>query len=196
MKKSYPKYEPGQRFGEWTVMEKTSKRKVLCKCSCGTQKELYRTNLGSGKSKSCGCSRKTGTEGTKLYNVWASMKSRCANKNHRFYESYGGRGIAVCKEWEGDVKTFYDWALSSGYKEGLSLDRVDNNGNYEPNNCRWATRLEQHNNKRNNLLITLNGRTCTVAEWARKTGINNRTILSRLRDGWEPEVALERSVAR
>lgn len=180
----YPKYEAGNIFGNWTILYKTSKRKVVCRCNCGTIKELYRTNLGSEKSISCGCSRKSGAENTKLYNIWSSMKDRCLNKNHKFYKDYGGRGILICNEWIINVSSFYNWAIANGYKEGLTIDRVDNDRGYEPDNCRWATRLEQANNKRNNLNITFNGVAKTVAEWSREYKLNNKTILSRIRAGW------------
>ena len=186
---NYPKYEPGAVFGSWTIISKTTKRKVICKCACGNIKELYRTNLGSGKSISCGCSRSNIAVGTKLYKVWESMKSRCLNANHHAYENYGGRGVTVCLEWM-DVETFYTWSLANGYKEGLSIDRIDNEQGYSPNNCKWSTWTEQHNNKRNNLFITFNGRTQTVAQWGREQHISNRTILSRIRSGWENEKLL------
>lgn len=181
----YPKYMNGNKFGEWTILKQISTRKVLCECSCGNTKEVYKTNLGTGKSESCGCLREVEASGTKLYNVWASLKSRCLNKNHHAYLDYGARGITVCDEWIDSVDSFYHWALESGYKEGLTIDRIDNNKGYSPDNCKWSTMEEQHNNKRNNRFITYNGKTQTVAEWARETGINNRTILSRLRGGWD-----------
>lgn len=183
----HSRYEPGEKFGNWTILKNTAKRKAICQCLCGVIKEVYVTNLGSGKSKSCGCIKHVGFVNTKLYGVYTSMKSRCYNKNHRFYKHYGARGITVCDEWLRDKKTFYCWAIKNGYKEGLSLDRVDNNLGYSPKNCRWATQIQQHNNTRSNLFIVHNGLTKTVAQWARETGINNRTILSRIRAGWRKE---------
>lgn len=179
----YPKYSTGSVFNDWTVLYKTDKRRVMCQCVCGKIKELYRVNLGSGKSTSCGCSRSNIAVGTKLYNVWSSMKSRCSDENSHAYADYGGRGITVCEEWNNDPAEFYTWAMLNGYKEGLSIDRIDNNSGYSPDNCKWSTRIEQHNNKRNNLLITYEGKTQTVAQWSREKGINNRTILSRVRRG-------------
>jgi hypothetical protein len=175
----------GNEFGNWTVIGGRIGRSILCQCKCGNIKMIYITNLTQGKSKSCGCTRQNGLVETKLYNVWASMKSRCFNQNHKFYKDYGGRGITVCEEWRNSIIAFYEWAINNGYNEGLTLDRIDNNKSYSPSNCRWTSRLEQLNNRRNNLRITHNGVSRTVAEWSRETGINNRTILSRVRAGWE-----------
>lgn len=126
----------------------------------------------------------------RLYSIWGSMRNRCKNKNNANYLRYGGRGITICKEWN-DYLTFKKWALENGYNDTLSIDRIDNNGNYEPSNCRWADRIMQANNKRNNHLITFNGETHTAAEWSKLTGIHYRTILSRLnRDKLPPEKVL------
>lgn len=106
-----------------------------------------------------------GRRGTPLYTVWSRMKERCYNKNDAAYKNYGGRGIYVCDEWKNDYLAFHEWALSSGYEYGLSIDRIDNNGPYSPENCRWATRKEQCNNRRTNLLVTYNGETKTFSQW-------------------------------
>lgn len=126
-----------------------------------------------------------------LYTVWSDMLSRCRNKNHRQYKDYGGRGITVCQEWK-DFPTFREWAFATGYVDGnnrekCTIDRIDVNGNYEPSNCRWANRKEQMNNRRVNVLLTYNGETKTLAQWADTLGICYSTITSRYCRGWSIE---------
>ena len=188
----------GQRFGKLTVIEfagHAPNRKTLwkCKCDCGNE-TLVKTNaLRSGATKSCGClvpvasgdtHRKHGMSESRLYRTWKNMKARCSNERVLCYPHYGGRGIAVCEEWQNSFEAFRDWALANGYRDDLSIDRIDVNGDYCPGNCRWATIVEQNNNKRNNRFITLCGSTKTVAEWSRVVGIASGTIIARLRKGW------------
>jgi hypothetical protein len=168
-------------------------RKVKCQCDCGNIGYVFVTNLTRGLSTSCGCEKLQAFVGTKIYTVWSSMKSRCNNPKHHAFMHYGGRGITVCDDWN-DVYSFCQWAFANGYEEGLSLDRIDNNGNYEPSNCRWATHKEQHRNQRNNRLLEYNGESKPVSVWAEELGINNRTILSRLRKGWSVQNTLETKV--
>jgi hypothetical protein len=126
----------------------------------------------------------------RLYRIWMAMRARCRCKNISSYKYYGGRGIKVCKEWN-NYLVFKEWALSNGYDENLSIDRINHNGNYEPSNCRWTTAQEQANNKRNNHLITINGESHTLAEWSKLSGINYSTIRSRInRDNLKPEEVL------
>ena len=126
----------------------------------------------------------------RLYRIWMAMRARCNCKNFIPYKHYGGRGITVCNEWN-DYLVFKEWALSNGYEEHLSIDRIDHNGNYEPSNCRWSTAEVQANNKRNNHLIAINGESHTLAEWAKLSGVNYSTIRSRInRDKLKPEEAL------
>lgn len=119
----------------------------------------------------------------RLYHIWLSMRERCNNKNHVQYANYGGRGIKVCKEWD-DYLSFKEWALSNGYCENLTIDRVDNDKGYSPDNCRWATAKEQANNRRSNHLLTLNGETHNIEWWAQKTGLPRHAIDGRIRRGW------------
>ena len=138
--------------------------------------------------------------GSRLNNIYRGMKTRCYNPNHRDYDRYGGRGITVCDEWlYSDHKThegwlaFRDWALSNGYSDELTLDRIDNNKGYSPDNCRWINIIEQANNKRNNVLVTYNGETKTVSEWAKDKGVNYKVLLSRIRKcKMKSEVALKK----
>ena len=126
----------------------------------------------------------------RLHQIWSNMKTRCYNTKAFAYKDYGGRGITVCKEWKDSFVTFYNWALSNGYTNDLSIDRINVNGNYEPNNCRWATVWEQAVNRRDNRFITCNGETLTIGQWARKVNLTWDIIDWRLRIGWTPEEAL------
>ena len=124
-------------------------------------------------------------------NTWYNIKRRCYDPTDRNFKDYGGRGITVCVEWKNDFKSFYDWAMANGYLDNLTIDRIDVNGNYCPDNCRWATIYEQANNKRNNHLLTYNGCTTTMAEWSRKAKIPYRTLINRINVlGWPVDKAL------
>lgn len=129
-----------------------------------------------------------GQSKTRLYKVWTSMKQRCSNPNDKAYLDYGGREIKVCDEWQ-DFEPFHEWAMSTGYARDLEIDRIDNDGDYEPGNCRWVSRRDQLNNTRINRRIAFRGETKTVAEWARELGLNDRTLRTRLRIGWTVERA-------
>ena len=126
---------------------------------------------------------------TKLYKNWCAMKERCMNPHNKSFRRYGGRGISVCQEWL-DFSVFRAWALASGYAEGLTIDRMDNDGNYEPRNCRWVTPREQNRNYSRNRMLTFHGKTQCVQDWAHELGINSTTILFRLRSGKTTEAAL------
>jgi len=189
-------YEPGHRFGRLTVIENLPVIKpyteTRCKCDCGNEKIVITFNLTNGTVQSCGCLRrervskantKHGKHGTKLYQVWRGMFERCYNAKGRDYKNWGGRGITMCSEWQ-DFKVFQSWAISNGYRESLQLDRINNNGNYSPHNCRWANPKEQAYNKRNTRLITIDNVTKTIAGWAEVTGLKNTTIVGRIKMGW------------
>lgn len=131
-----------------------------------------------------------GMRHTRLYKVWEAMKRRCNNPKDSRFERYGGRGIKVCAEWENSFERFAEWAFANGYREQLTIDRIDNNKGYSPDNCRWATHKEQNRNYSRNHRLTFNGKTQCVADWAKETGLNGSTILYRLKQGKTVEEAL------
>ena len=193
----------GKRFGRLTVIKSLEKNKLLCKCDCGNETEVLHSSLKTGNTQSCGCLRlerlkeKCTTHGmrkTRLYNIWRSMCKRCTRKEESNYYLYGGRGISVCDEWK-HFEPFMEWALANGYNDSLTIDRIDSNGNYCPENCRWADKYKQANNKRNNCKITLNNETHTVAEWSRITNLPYNTIY-RHRHGWSAEKIINTPIKR
>jgi hypothetical protein len=138
--------------------------------------------------------RKThGLSRTKLYRVWIDLNRRCNVASCPDFYHYGGRGIRVCKEWEDSFESFHAWAASNGYSHNLSIDRIDNNGNYDPSNCRWATPLEQNRNRRTNQLITFRGETKTITEFAIHHGLKPRTLFERIKSNWDVELALTKA---
>ena len=191
---------PGERFGRLTVIQEAENqyghRYILCQCDCGNQKTINLNSLVKGMSKSCGCYRrefihqKNMTHGftcnskiERLYNIWSNMKRRCNNPNDAGYENYGGRGIKVCSEWENDYVAFREWSLTHGYSDDLTIDRIDNNKGYSPDNCRWETMKVQSNNTRVNHKVTYKGETHTLSEWQDITGIDDNKIGRRLKKG-------------
>lgn len=203
----------GQRFGNLVVVSLGETRVARCGkkitqwnciCDCGTPTVVSSQHLINGKTKSCGCIRKKmmadkqykhGDYGSKLYHVWSTMKDRCSNPNCDSYIHYGARGITYTNEW-GDYSNFQRWALATGYKDGLTIDRIDPNGNYSPDNCRWADHITQANNKRNNHIISLNGESHTQAEWDRIKGFRVGTVSQRLFRGWTEYDAINTPVKR
>ena len=146
----------GQKFGKLTVIsrEKNDKHgniRWLCKCDCGKETTVQGGHLTSGRTKSCGCVRNHGQSRTRLYRIWVAIKTRCYNPAHNNYKNYGGRGIVMCYSIKDNFTAFREWALTNGYKKGLTIDRVDVNGNYTLDNMRWATMSEQARNKRNTI---------------------------------------------
>lgn len=179
----------GQRFGRLTVIERVKNNKFgtaqwYCKCDCGKYDIVSTGNLKKNTA-SCGCYRKErmtkhGKSNERIYKIWKDVIKRCNNSNHRFYNNYGGRGITVCDEWLHDFQAFYDWAMNNGYENSLTIDRIDNNKGYFPDNCRWVDYKIQANNRRSNHLITYNGKTQTMAQWADELGIKYKTLSDRI----------------
>lgn len=197
----------GKTFGRLTVIERFGYQGTTitwkCQCLCGNVCVKRGDKLKNGETRSCGCynhdrimerNTKHGKSKSKLHKKWESIKERCYNKNHKYYYLYGGRGIAVCPEWldkENGFINFYNWAMPNGYKEGLTIDRINSNGNYEPSNCRWATLQEQGNNKRNNQRYSINGESLTIAELSRKYNIKYGKLRDRLKVlNWDIQKAL------
>lgn len=196
-------YEPvviGKRYGKLTVEKKAEKKgksrdsRWVCLCDCGKRTVAMANNLKKGNTRSCGCltyermtqdnpNYKHGLSSTRLRRIWTSMKTRCYNPKSNSYSGYGGRGITICDEWRSDFETFYAWAIENGYRDDLQIDRKNNDGNYEPSNCKWSNRSEQASNRRTTHLETINGETHTLAEWARISGVKVGTIAKRYHDG-------------
>ena len=199
-----PKFEDltGKLYGRLTVTTRAPSRGKMshwnCTCSYGNVLEVSIVRLKRGNTSSCGCLRKElvadknrthGATGTFEHNVWRSMKNRCNTKTHKDYANYGGRGITVCQRWLKSFENFLaDMGLAPTHRH--SIERNDVNGNYEPENCRWATTVEQANNRRNTVTLEWNGRSQSMADWARELGINYYTLKQRLRNGWTIAEAL------
>lgn len=203
----------GDTFGKLTVIKELpyeiennrTVRKILCKCSCGNTKIVRFADLRSGKTLSCGCLQKQragdyykthGKSKTRLYHIWFDMNHRCFNKKNSEYHNYGGRGITICNEWQG-MEGFLDfekWSFLNGYNDDLTIDRIDNNKGYCPDNCRWITIEEQQRNRRNNSLITYRGKTKCISEWSKITGLSFACISYRKSHGWTPKDIIETPV--
>ncbi len=194
------KFDTGTKFERLTLLKKVPRPPHIknrnawyaCVCDCG---QFCRANIAllkCGDKKSCGClyietrgdqARTHGMSGTPLFKRWKSMMERCYQENKGFYNHYGGRGIKVCKRWHKFINFYHDNKLS--FEPHLELDRINNNGDYKPSNCRWATRKQQCNNTRRNHYLTYNNETHTVTEWAELLEIPKQTIFGRLRLGWD-----------
>lgn len=195
----------GQRFGRLTVMNEVETSKAgsywLCRCDCGNEIVTKGNSLVSGKTMSCGCyskdmlirsNTKHGKARTRIYNIWLSMRARCNSPNNPNYKYYGAKGITVCDEWnstEGFVN-FYNWAVTNGYEDSLSIDRIDFNKGYSPSNCRWATWQQQIENRSCTVYMTYNGETKTTIEWSKITGLSRKLLNDRKRRGWDDEKSL------
>lgn len=196
----------GFRFGRLLVIDKIIENKTtfcVCKCDCGNITKQKFSVIKRGDIKSCGClgkevySKGTPTHNlyyTRLHHIYFGMKDRCYRKTSPGYKNYGARGITISDEWLGEngFVNFYNWANANGYKEDLSIDRIDNNKGYSPDNCRWATALEQQNNTRYNLILTYKGEKLTLSQAARKFNISTSTIWTRVKKyGKDLEIALQ-----
>ena len=184
-----------KRFGRWTVLgiaESTYRndgrefKKLRVVCDCGTEINVAVRGLKNGKSKSCGCLNrdivtKHGISMERIYNVYRSMLQRCNDSNHWLYPRYGGRGITVCDEWNGNPLVFKKWAINNGYNETLTLDRIDNNKGYSPDNCRFVTKKENMNNKSNTVFLTINGEKIALMDAAKKYNIDHTVLSQRVK---------------
>lgn len=202
----------GKRFGRLTVInvaDRTTSGTIRwdCVCDCGGRTKATTSSLRNGNVTSCGCygreraaarmakrSKTHGWSKTKLYKKWRSMLDRCEDCSNKKYRIYGARGVRVCDDWH-RFEPFLEWALMSGYSESaergnLTLDRVDTNGNYEPDNCRFISTAAQNRNKRTNVMVSHNGKTMTAAEWSRELGGSRNLVSRRLSNGWDKETAV------
>jgi hypothetical protein len=196
----------GKRFGRLVVISHIAKTsKWLCKCECGNEASVKSWRLRHGVTKSCGCiikefastlSRSHMQSKSRIYNTWSNMKARCNNPKLKYYENYGGRGIIVFEEWQNSFEMFFKWAMANGYSDSLTIDRIDNNGNYCPENCHWIPKNDQANNRRTNRIITYKGVSKTVAEWSKSTGLSQGLIIGRLNRGWIPEKIFFQSIRK
>ncbi len=194
----------GKKFGRLLVIGKAEPlnghTRWHCKCDCGNECIVQGSSLKSGNTQSCGCYKvenakklySTVRQNDKhLYAVWNGMKQRCLNKNNKSYSNYGGRGIKVDEKWINSYEVFYNWATSAGYKKGMEIDRIDNNGNYCESNCRFVSKEVQANNKRNVKVYTINGVTKTLPQWCREYNQNYYLVRQRVyKLGWTIENAL------
>lgn len=202
----------GLRFGRWSVISMAGKNSGgtalwLCRCSCGTERAVRGTELRYGQSMSCGCLNKEitrsvcierntthGLSKTREYKIWKSMIARCHKKSNSSYPSYGGRGIVVCATWR---KSFEAFIGDMGKcPDGLQIERIDNNGPYSKENCRWASRIEQCSNTRRNRYIKFGGKTLTVSEWSRQLGITQMALWKRLNRGMPLKRALTKGALK
>lgn len=189
----------GVKYGRLTIIQDLGTRKpkykryVLAQCTCGIKREFMLGRLRTGHTKSCGCwniemmvqrATRHGLVKHPLYSVWLGLKKRCYSDKEKSYPDYGGRGITVCDEWLNDFTAFYEWALENGYAKGLEIDRRNNSGNYEPGNCRFVPRIINAGNRRSNRLITFNGQTLIMADWAKELGMRYDKIRYRMNAKW------------
>lgn len=186
----------GKRYGKLSVVRRSGEKSWLCVCDCGkVLAAIHSSNLYSGNTRSCGCAKRARDARSlsgkckRLYQVWYAMKLRCNDKKDYHYPWYGERGISVCSEWE-SYDRFVDWAMSSGYTDDMTIDRVDNDKGYSPDNCRWATRIQQANNTSRNVKLNHNGEDHTMAEWARIKNMPYSMLKKRIRRGWSADKAL------
>lgn len=187
----------GLTVGRLTVIKRNGQIKGtnawLCKCECGNKTNIVTGSLTSKKTRSCGCLKRDrtiemfrthGFANTRIYNIWTDMKKRCNNPNHTHYDKYGGRGIELCNEW--DTFEGFHKDMSDGYKDNLTIDRIDNDKGYHKDNCRWVTQQEQLNNYSRNVFITINGETDTVKNMCRKYNSKYDNVVRQIKNGCDP----------
>ena len=196
----------GEKFNNLLVIErdynvKTGKAYWKCLCDCGNKTIVSGSNLRNGSVKSCGCliyrskNKTHGMSKSSLYKIWNGMKFRCTNKNSGSYKNYGQRGISVCEEWFNNPQLFIEWALKNGYKEGLTIDRIDNEKDYCPENCRWISKGEQAKNRRMNYCIEYKGEAKTLWELCEELNLNYNLVHNRIKKlGWSLEKAISTPV--
>lgn len=194
----------GKKYGKLIVLEfierKNRKTYWKCRCKCGNKIIIPITYLTTGDTKSCGCLRaekskerclsRKKIKNKRLYSIWIDMRRRCYNSNRNSYKYYGNKGIKVCDEWKNNFMSFYNWAIINGYKDNLTIDRIDVNGNYEPNNCRWATLKEQANNTNGNHYVLYKNKKMTLKQFSENYNINYDLVKNRIRLGWDIEKIL------
>lgn len=190
--KDYSEYF-GTKFGRWTIIgDGQGRHKWLCKCDCGTVKEVNRYCILKGGSKSCGCSKKSTMKRERrvLRSRYKRIKSRCYRPKDSIYFKYGAKGIRMCDEWKNSFESFYNWSMANGFREDLTIDRIDYKGDYSPENCRWADKYVQANNKSNVKRYSYNGQMLTIPEMSKVCGIDAEAIYNRLTVGkWSVERA-------
>lgn len=200
----------GQRFGRLVAVEFLCRLNLhsmwKCVCDCGNETIVTLNNLRKNHTTSCGCAssrhtigEKTSTHGLRnhpTYSTWTSMRNRCYWSKSNRSKHYKLRGIVVCNEWKDSFENFYEWSINNGWKPGLQLDRINNNGNYEPPNCRWATPKEQARNRTSNVWITIDGETKIAIEWAEQYNISPSVIHSRLKLGWSHKDAIQKPIQK
>ena len=204
----------GNKYGRLTVLEDAPDkiyrngahdRVEKCICECGKIKFVKLGELKSGRTKSCGCyhdeackNRATshGMANTRLYRIWCLMKTRCSNPSAQYYYLYGGKGIKVCDEWKDNFEEFCNWSILSGYNDSLTIDRIDSNKDYCPNNCRWVTFEVQANNTSRNRIIEYNGKKYTMSEFSKNFNFPYNTLKARLRLGMDIEDILSKPIKK
>lgn len=195
----------GEKYGRLTPLYRVEPDKYgrsvwMCKCECGNKKKISANALRMGNTRSCGCLEKEnrglfGTrskrthrmKGTRLYRIWQGTKNRALNRNDEHWPDYGGRGITICDEWKTSFEAFRDWSIANGYRDDLTIDRINVNGEYCPENCRWVTPADQQRNKRNNRYYEYKGESKLLQGWADEFGVTRSMLWSKIRRGKEPK---------
>lgn len=204
-KKYFTEDWAGKRYGH-LVIERYEDKAFVCRCDCGNEKRVKPSYLFNNKQTTCGLKcpihleKNTGKTYTRLYRIWSGMKGRCSNPNNTAYKRYGGRGITVCPEWADNFESFRSWSLEHGYQDDLTIDRIDGNKGYSPDNCRWATYKEQRQNEVSRYTYTdyvpygkqyeVNGISKTLKEWAKESGISSTGLAYRIKQGMTMEEAI------